>query len=217
MASQFEQRSDSALFQAAQQCQGGIPEILEHFFGFLARRTDYFSGKQEEECRVNIMRAYEKQCDKLEQAAHYKRLLRDQEEIRERRELRQRLAMEKAKKEEEAKKALEEQTAATAVIWRSTSGTQTLDMIEITVPFNTDFALKSRDVIVDFQKTHLKVGLRGWDAVIDGDLAEEIVINDDTTWSLDNKKTVSIQLLKKRTGRFWSRLITTDPEINVKN
>jgi hypothetical protein len=55
--------------------------------------------------------------------------------------------------------------------------------------------LKSRDVIVEFNKTHLKVGLRGWTPVIDGDLFAEVEIGDDTTWSLD-QRTVSIQLIK---------------------
>jgi hypothetical protein len=56
--------------------------------------------------------------------------------------------------------------------------------------------LKSRDVVIEFKKDHLKVGLRGWAPVIDGELAGVIYVNDDTTWTLGDNKTVTIQLSK---------------------
>lgn len=44
----------------------------------------------------------------------------------------------------------------------------------------------------------LKVGLRGWEPTINGNLADEILVNDDTTWMLDDRKNVTIQLSKVR-------------------
>jgi hypothetical protein len=64
--SPLEQRSDSALFNVAQQCEGGMPEILGNFFGFLARRTEFFTNKEEDECRREVMKAYERQVEQME-------------------------------------------------------------------------------------------------------------------------------------------------------
>lgn len=50
--------------------------------------------------------------------------------------------------------------------------TQTLQEVEIKVPL--DIVVKSRDCTVEFKKKSLKVGIKGRDLVIDGDLYNEI-------------------------------------------
>jgi hypothetical protein len=133
-----------------------------------------------------------------------KRQEREEAEMRERKLLRQKLALEKAKKAEEQSKQ-EATSNAERLIPNEGNGcdlptykwTQNFESIEISVPFKVDFVLKSRDVIVEFKKQHLKVGLRGWDPVIDGDLFAEIVVNDECSWSLDvNKKIATISMPK---------------------
>lgn len=50
--------------------------------------------------------------------------------------------------------------------------TQTLQEVEIKVPL--DIVVKSKDCIVEFKKKSLKVGLKGRDFIIDGELYNEI-------------------------------------------
>jgi hypothetical protein len=49
--------------------------------------------------------------------------------------------------------------------------------------------------VVEFKKTHLTVGVRGKEPIIDGDLPEEIKL-DSSTWVLDNGTDVTITLYK---------------------
>lgn len=64
--SSLEQNSDSALFSLAKECEGGVDEILGHFFGFLARQTKFFTNKTEDECCRDVMKAYDRQIEKME-------------------------------------------------------------------------------------------------------------------------------------------------------
>ena len=47
-------------------------------------------------------------------------------------------------------------------------------MLQVRVPFNINFPLKSKDVEVKFQKDHLYVGLRGHPPVINGKLRQTV-------------------------------------------
>uniref|UniRef100_A0A0N5BW24 Nuclear migration protein nudC n=1 Tax=Strongyloides papillosus TaxID=174720 RepID=A0A0N5BW24_STREA len=93
--------------------------------------------------------------------------------------------------------------------------TQTLAEIEIRIPFKVPFPLKSKDVVVEFGKKSLKVGLKGHELVINGDLKAEVKL-DDCTWLLEDKKTVIVTLSKVHNMEWWSQLLVTDPEINTK-
>ncbi|TKR93000.1 hypothetical protein L596_007537 [Steinernema carpocapsae] len=94
--------------------------------------------------------------------------------------------------------------------------TQTLEEVEITIPFKVDFALKSKDIVVEFGKKTLKVGLKKEPSVIDGELNKEIKTGG-ATWTLDGAtKTVVVTLEKQDGMTWWNRLVTSDPEINTK-
>lgn len=91
--------------------------------------------------------------------------------------------------------------------------TQTLQEIELSVPL--PIKVKARDCIVDFTRKRLKVGLKGHEPIVDGDLEHEIKV-EETTWVLNDGKEIVITFTKINQMEWWSRLVTTDPELNTR-
>ncbi|KAJ4438842.1 hypothetical protein ANN_14795 [Periplaneta americana] len=67
---------------------------------------------------------------------------------------------------------------------------------KLRVPINVNFTLRPRDLIVDFQKKHLKCGIKGQTPIIDGELHSDIKL-EESTWVLEDGKTVFITLEKE--------------------
>ncbi|XP_060659591.1 nuclear migration protein nudC [Drosophila nasuta] len=93
--------------------------------------------------------------------------------------------------------------------------TQTLQEVELKIPFNVTFALRARDIVVNIGKKSLKVGLKGQEPIIDGELCAEVK-QDESVWVLQDSKTVLITLEKIGKMNWWNRLVTTDPEISTR-
>jgi hypothetical protein len=91
--------------------------------------------------------------------------------------------------------------------------TQTLSELEVRVPL--PIKVKARDCIVEFTKKTLKIGIKGQPLILDGDLLNEIKI-EETCWTLSEGKEVVLTMDKVNKMEWWSKLITTDPEINTR-
>lgn len=89
---------------------------------------------------------------------------------------------------------------------------QQLSELEIEIPFPP--TTKSRDLDVKITKKGLTVGLKGQDPVIDGELFGEIKPAE-SSWTID-KGLVSLTLFKINTMEWWTKVLTTDPEIDTK-
>ncbi|KAG8092745.1 hypothetical protein GUJ93_ZPchr0012g20879 [Zizania palustris] len=92
------------------------------------------------------------------------------------------------------------------------SWTQQLPEVNVTVPVPQ--GTKSRFVICDIKKDHLKVGLKGQPPIIDGELYKPVKV-DDCFWSIEDGKSLSILLTKKDQMEWWRSVVKGDPEVDT--
>ncbi|XP_065907170.1 nuclear migration protein nudC-like [Dysidea avara] len=92
---------------------------------------------------------------------------------------------------------------------------QTLSELEVRVPVNVASGVKSRDFIVNVSLKHIKVGIKGQPLILDGELFNKVK-SEDVCWTLENRKEIVISLDKQNQMEWWNRLVTTDPELNLK-
>lgn len=92
--------------------------------------------------------------------------------------------------------------------------TQSLQEVELRVPFKNIASLKSRDVVVVLSKKGIKVGLKNQPPIIDGELNADIK-TDDSLWTID-KNTVVVTFEKINKMSWWDKLVTSDPPISTR-
>jgi hypothetical protein len=126
-------------------------------------------------------------------------------------------ASSEAEDEDEADKGKLKPNAGNGADLGKYSWTQTLS--EVNVSFPVPAALKGKDVVFDITRTRLKVGVRGAQPIVDGDLHEEIK-TDEATWTLEQGagggKFINVYFEKKNNMGWWSTVIKGDLEINTK-
>jgi len=247
---------DGVLLSIAQECQGGVQEMLDVIFSFLARKTDFYTGGGDGAAEKLVLEKYRNH-GKAAWEEQKKKKLRHEEadrKMRERREKEERelssqpqiqeVTEEEAKKieaEEKAKKEPEKAASVTEVpkdekdkgdddedeadkgkmkpndrngadLEKYNWG-QTLQEVELRVPLGGAF--KARDLVVSIEKKHLKVGVKGQPPIIDGAFPKEVKL-EESTWVLEDKKTILLNIEKVNKMEWWNKLVETDPEINTK-
>jgi len=266
-----EERFDGMLLTMAQQCEGGIQQLLDIFFGFLSRKTDFYTGaelpKIQQIVISSVSKYYQAAADRVEkekkereaadkkrkerqaakQAAEKKQQeeepkikeLTDEEAEKLQKELDSKKNSDKAvdsgaagdssdnkkpsgegvdkseDEEDEADKGKIKPNAGNGADMENYSWTQTLQDVEIRVPFNVSFPLKSKDVVVDITPKRIKVGLKGHPPVLEGETYNKVK-GEECTWLLVDKKVVVISLEKINQMEWWSRITKDQPEINTK-
>ncbi|OMP02218.1 HSP20-like chaperone [Corchorus olitorius] len=92
------------------------------------------------------------------------------------------------------------------------SWTQTLQEVTVNVPVPS--GTRSRFVVCEIKKNHLKVGLKGQPPIIEGELYQAVK-PDDCYWSIEDNSSISILLTKHNQMEWWKSLVKGDPEIDT--
>ncbi|EOD41734.1 hypothetical protein EMIHUDRAFT_447450 [Emiliania huxleyi CCMP1516] len=194
---------------------GGIDPLLDGFFGFLRRKTDFFTGAASADAaEATVLKALSKNKERAEEDAREKaakeRKRKAEEEAR-----RARVAAERAKqqKQEDESRIVDESKGQAPVNnggvcgnyrWEQSLGDVT---VFVAVPKGT----KAKQLNVQIGKKRLVVGVAGAPS---GWLAE------DSSWSVeDNAKEdnrlVTLTLTKMNGMEWWNRLLVGDAEIDT--
>eukprot|EP00088_Acartia_fossae_P046833 TRINITY_DN5069_c0_g1_i11.p1 TRINITY_DN5069_c0_g1~~TRINITY_DN5069_c0_g1_i11.p1 ORF type:complete len:330 (-),score=135.94 TRINITY_DN5069_c0_g1_i11:877-1866(-) len=265
MVGKAQDRFDGILLSIAQECDGGVQEMMDVIFSFLARKTDFYTGGSSDAAEKLIMEKFRKHGESARKEAARKKAENDEidRKRREKREKEEREANaaaqedskicevtdeeaqrieeeEKRKKEEESKSKQQEKPKETengeskkegeeeeseedkgklkpnsrnGATLENYNWGQTLEEVELRVPLKGTY--KARDLVIDIAKKHLKIGIKGKEPIIDGELYKEIK-QEESAWVLEDRNCVVANLEKINKMEWWSKLVTTDPELNTK-
>lgn len=240
-----EDRFDGMLLTMAQQSEGGIETLLETFFSFLRRKTDFFTAAVGSQAHDLVL----KKLGEQEAIA-----LKDKRE----KEAEKASAKPKAKpqqpvvpsiteitdEEEAAIKNPKPTVTPVATVASSSDKLSEVDteaeeadkgklkpnagnganhatyswtqtLVDAEVRVPLHAAVTKRDLIVDIKKLALRVGVKGQPDILNGTLPAA-VHPDECTWLLEDGKTIVITLDKVDKVKWWPHIITSEPEINTR-
>ncbi|KAF9616381.1 hypothetical protein IFM89_029635 [Coptis chinensis] len=122
------------------------------------------------------------------------------------------MGKEDEKKTDDAKKNVLAPNKGNGLDFEKYSWTQTLQEATISVPVPE--GTKSRFVVCEIKKNHVKIGLKGQPPIIDGELFQSVKV-DDCFWSIEDSKSISVLLTKQNQMEWWKYLVKGEPEVDT--
>lgn len=93
---------------------------------------------------------------------------------------------------------------------------QTLEDLEIRIPFQVNGKLRGRDIDCKLTKNKLKIGLRNQPPIVEGTLWKSVK-EEESTWAVDpNTNIVTVSLEKVDQMAWWGAVCQDDLEINTR-
>ncbi|KAF7148609.1 hypothetical protein RHSIM_Rhsim03G0208100 [Rhododendron simsii] len=193
--------------------------FLETVFDFVSRESDLFKSDYGVRDVTDLVRRVKEKADKEE------RKTREKEKVKAEKEKEKVKAEKRAKEESQASTSAEQAAASeetkegkrvpnkgNGLDLDNYSWVQTLQEVTINIPVPP--GTKSRFITCEMKKNHIKVGLKGQPPIIDGELFQSIKA-DDSFWSLEDQKYISVLLTKQNQMEWWKCLVKGDPEIDT--
>ena len=259
----------------------GIEGLLATFFGFLARKTDFFTGAEDGAAEAIILKAAEKQASmsskvREKRAADKKKAQAKRKKQLEREAMLRKQADEESAKRDVARKAKKNAPAAPTaskdgpsfeIVEDDTYATKekaegetkkekkgdgdgdeaendddddeeeeeqgpplignggtnekyrwTQTLKELNVYVSVRAGLRSKHLTVSYTRSKLKVGVKGEDLIVDGEMFANIRC-DDCTWTIEDSedgREIALYLVKDNQMEWWKSVCKGDEEVDTK-
>ncbi|XP_063933898.1 nuclear migration protein nudC-like [Zophobas morio] len=235
-----DERSDSLLLALSQKGEGGIEVFLDSVFGFLSRKTDFYSSADPKHYKSMVLKYMNKYAlknkeEKLKVSVEKNALIKDvcKDKIVELpdetgfEEIKKNFDSEKenisgninktveAEKEDDLEEGKLRPNKGNGSQTEKYVWTQTLQEIEVRIPFKSCSVLRGNQMEVVINKKFLKVGKKGEDYFVCGTLHGEVKA-EESVWLLEDRNVVVLSLPKINSMSWWPRLLEGEQEIDTR-
>jgi hypothetical protein len=104
------------------------------------------------------------------------------------------------------KKEAEEQSSL-PYTWKQT-------LTEVTMNVPVPQGTRAKDAAVSLKRKTISIGLKGQEAIVAGDLAKDINV-DESTWTIEDQNNVLVVLEKANGQEWWSNVVRHHPPIDT--
>lgn len=188
--------------------------FIEKVFDFIANESDFFEKESAEKVILSGARAV--RVNKAKAVAAEKAKIAAEEKVKAEKAAaaakKEKVVDEKEDEKKDGQSGLAAPNKGNGMDLEKYSWTQSLQELNVNVPVPN--GTKSKFVVCEIKKNHLKVGIKGQPLIIEGELYKSIK-PDECYWSIEDQNTISILLTKHDQMDWWKCLVKGDPEINT--
>ncbi|KAG5375052.1 hypothetical protein IGI04_039648 [Brassica rapa subsp. trilocularis] len=183
--------------------------FLHKVFDFLGEQSDYLKKPSAEEEIAAVVRAAKEKLKKAEKESVEKK---PPDPVEEKESVKPTMAASSSKPLEDKKDGPIVPNKGNGTDLENYSWVQTLQEVTVNIPVPT--GTKARSVVCEIKKNRLKLGLKGQDPIIDGELYRPVK-PDDCYWNIEDQKMISILLTKQDQMEWWKCCVKGEPEIDT--